>query len=873
MSQIVYTELEGQPLRWEFKGSVPLEARQEAVRQGVSFSVSQTNSDLRAGSTGSDHAVYGSNMVGQIVKWGANASKINTLKVYGRKVGSPPNPLFAEIRAAKLSVSNNLTLQPLEGTASTTTIYAKTSLSGEGVSDSNGVFLRFTVKKPAGHNVFIIHCYHTHDSGEIFLKRGSTTIGRTKANQAAYNLYNFVLLAADSSAPNNAEYTLELRDNVGVVISNVSVRYSVTVLSMPSNAYHISRVDTNISSNSTATVTSINTALGSSPRVVIGTLEIYDNGHAASANLNVGNFRLKRNTSNVRSNKYAIRLQYGSRKYSSTNTLIYYDSTAADATYSIEVYNNTSANISVVGTLLIFKVDNAFYSDGASTSVTSSPTTLNTLNTSIQAGYESLILVEVATDANLPHYAKIIYETDEDTPTIYSSSYHTFSPVLYPLSPINSNANPSVQVQIYNQTSGNAYATIIAVPLNAYTIAEETRTITATSSTSIAEFTFYVYRDTGYTGNITVEFYSDGVLDETFTVANSSIGTTAWTTITLSATKAKLCNNIMIKIKYTPQTNAKLYFRTTNASSNVSQSFDSQAFIIDAKLYITLKVLAFEPIDTVLASGSINPGSVGTSNAWISINLSSPIGLRANEHYAIMVYTVGGDASNNYVIQSSGNVSAYGTLYEVFTSSSNAGSTWSLDSTRDLSLTFTGYNFQQIYSGTISNNLTSPLGKVITSLQVRAQTSSSMEYMAFDDYTLTSPITSSSSTSQTVIEVLKATDPRLRDTPPSNNLNWSIWAAGSGLATASYTQRYIYYTVNPVTPKEFGFSELYLVADEIPPQGLVVLNDNEAGALYNSSTTATRIDSYELFRIPVKKINVVQEPTSGRIVMYLIGLP
>jgi hypothetical protein len=113
----------------------------------------------------------------------------------------------------------------------------------------------------------------------------------------------------------------------------------------------------------------------------------------------------------------------------------------------------------------------------------------------------------------------------------------------------------------------------------------------------------------------------------------------------------------------------------------------------------------------------------------------------------------------------------------------------------------------------------------------------------------------------------------LRDVAQSTTLNWEIWAAGTGLATVAYTQRHTYYTTNPVYPKDFGFGELYLIADEIPPQGLIVLNDNTAAALYNSSTTATRVDSYELFRVSVRKIEVIQEPTSGRIVMYLIGLP
>jgi len=156
---------------------------------------------------------------------------------------------------------------------------------------------------------------------------------------------------------------------------------------------------------------------------------------------------------------------------------------------------------------------------------------------------------------------------------------------------------------------------------------------------------------------------------------------------------------------------------------------------------------------------------------------------------------------------------------------------------------------------------------------IKAQASDSMEFAGFDDHTLAAPVVTKTNATQELITVLKPDDPRLRDVPPSDTLSWEIWGAGNGLATAAYTQRHTYYTKNPVYPRDFGFGELYLIADEIPPQGLVVLNDNTAAALYNSSTTATRVDTYEMFRVPVRKIEVVQEPTSGRIVLYLIGLP
>jgi hypothetical protein len=271
--------------------------------------------------------------------------------------------------------------------------------------------------------------------------------------------------------------------------------------------------------------------------------------------------------------------------------------------------------------------------------------------------------------------------------------------------------------------------------------------------------------------------------------------------------------------------------------------------------------------DDVLTSGSIAAASVGTSNAWINISVT-PIVLRPSEWFAVVVYTIGGDSSNYYAIQS-GNNNIFGSLMK----SSSSGGSWTPDFNSELGVKIDGVLYTKIYYGSIQNNIITPLGKVLVALIIKAQTSSSMEFAGFDDFTLTSSVTSSTSTSQTLITALKPNDPRLREVTPSSTLSWEIWAAGAGLSTMAYTQRYTYFTENPVYPSDFGFGELYLIADEIPPLGLVVLNDNTAAALYNSSTSNTRVDTYEMFRVPVRKIEVIQEPTSGKIVLYLIGIP
>jgi hypothetical protein len=52
---------------------------------------------------------------------------------------------------------------------------------------------------------------------------------------------------------------------------------------------------------------------------------------------------------------------------------------------------------------------------------------------------------------------------------------------------------------------------------------------------------------------------------------------------------------------------------------------------------------------------------------------------------------------------------------------------------------------------------------------------------------------------------------RHQDPVSISQISWEIWAAGSGLATKAGTQVCAFYNKMPVTPRDFGFSELYLM--------------------------------------------------------------
>jgi hypothetical protein len=184
VSQLVYTELEGQPLRWEYKGTVPREARQEASREPVSWSVNTTPTDIKVGSGGTANAVYGSNQLAQIVLNGANATKVTALKLYGNRVGSPPNPLFAEIRKAEvkdqvMTVYTPATSRPAKNlTAKAKYMYVDRAPRSFSFVAGDNTLATLSPELPAGTNVVIaiVSLDASSYSKSISIKRGDTTI-------------------------------------------------------------------------------------------------------------------------------------------------------------------------------------------------------------------------------------------------------------------------------------------------------------------------------------------------------------------------------------------------------------------------------------------------------------------------------------------------------------------------------------------------------------------------------------------------------------------------------------------------------------------------------------------------------------------------
>lgn len=280
---------------------------------------------------------------------------------------------------------------------------------------------------------------------------------------------------------------------------------------------------------------------------------------------------------------------------------------------------------------------------------------------------------------------------------------------------------------------------------------------------------------------------------------------------------------------------------------------------------LKIHVKKIYPGENVLTRGEISPATWGTSAAWRSASMTS-IALRPNTVYSLVVYTIGGDASNKYVIHCG--ASSLAGLLEYFLTSSNSGGSWTIDTTKDLSFKLDGVAYAKIYDGFREIIQVNAPAIPILQTYVVAQTSSSMEFAGFDDYTLTSQITTSTSTSQTKITTLSATWSRLRNSLTMKKIRWEIWGAGAGLSTKALTQIHAYYNVNPVRPRDFGFTELYILRITAAEDGtLVMINEHQAAMIYLPNNG----DSYIApgnFNFPAYIITVL----SGKPIIDMIGI-
>jgi hypothetical protein len=870
MSQVVYTEIEGQPLRWEYKGIVPRESRQEASRTPTTWSVSQTNTNQKGNTTTTAAMdVYGSNQVAEIIKTPANAVRTNQIQLYGLKAGTPPGALNVEIRKAKISTAQFTSYSPT-GTLGDVFLSAKTDYFSNRLSLSlsagDNTIITLSPQLPAGNNIIIVSVNETNSIADnrlsLKILRSDNTVvdNNLVAIKTAYQTQ--VLITVDSSASANQTYTLVINSNT-TYTANLNIIFCVFQLSNVS--FGKTNTTASVANGATTNLVSLTPGFSTGVNAIIGV--VISSESAGATNPVV---RILRNGIIVSESEFNLGNIYVD--YTHIVVVLYLDTSPSSTTqYALQVYNNTGTTQTCEGRLLVLNVPGGNFYD--SPALTESAPITKTFSTTIQSDTEALI-IWAAQLSNVPtNPASVAFGYRSWSSPTFRQAWRghmiTF-PILLP----SRENNPTVKLSLIDPSGSWTYEyKVLAIPIR--TIPEGlTKTVKAEikfPDANVKDITFRM-KKSGLTLHQTIkaELFIDGAKVGETNIASSSL-TTSYQSFTITSSTQPLGSEATLLITAIGDQINTVGLQTDSSTYQTWKKYYSNSDVFDGPpLALTVNSYRLIPSDDVLASGSISASGVGTTAAWITITLSSPVVLRPNTYYAIVAYTIGGDSTNKYQLYKGGQV---GDQFEHLITSSNSGGSWTMDSTTDLTYQVIGYSMTKIYNGSISNNIVTPLGKVLVALIVKAQTSGTMEFAGFDDHTLTSTPVSSTDSSQTLITVLAPDAPRLKDTAPSTTLNWEIWTAGSGLATAAYTQRYIYYTNNPVYPKDFGFGELYLIADEIPPQGLVVLNDNTAAALYNSSTTATRVDSYELFRVPVRKIEVIQEPTSGRIVMYLIGLP
>ncbi len=261
--------------------------------------------------------------------------------------------------------------------------------------------------------------------------------------------------------------------------------------------------------------------------------------------------------------------------------------------------------------------------------------------------------------------------------------------------------------------------------------------------------------------------------------------------------------------------------------------------------------------DKQIYTENIPASSISSTAGLQNLTLSKDIFLRQNEQVFIVLSAKDGDANNRYdlYLDPAGN-DTNPSLNSVYTT--DGGSSWT-PNTEDHRVDVSGYELVILYQGTY--NYPKAPGSATGSAEVSAYANTgSINIYLIIDKSLSTPV----STSNTTPTILTINDDPLVDNYGS--LEWIIAANGDGQADYGKFQPRIKYDKNPVYPRDFGFSELYLLQVKAEQAGtLVRLNDKtsiylaNAGDLYQVS---------EAFRTPVKKLQVVD----GQATCDLLGV-
>jgi hypothetical protein len=860
MSETAYTELEGFPIRWAYGQAMPMEEEKIASTQPKTWNVSQTASAQKANTnTSTAMDVYGSNQVGEIIKTPANAIRINQIQVYGLKVGTPPNPLNIEIRKVQPSTTEFTPYSP-SGTLGNAFLSAKTnyfirrlSLS---LSSGDNTIITLSPQLPAGNNIIIASVNEVTSTSEILFSlkilRGDNTVVDSNLIAVKANNKTQVLIAVDYSASANQTYTLVINSNTAYS-ANLNIVFCVFQLANVSFGKTSTAV--NVPNGSTIDLVSLTPGFSTGVNAIIGFVGCSNSNGATTVSI-------------LKDSTIVSSTEFNSGTPSSDHTrsivLLYLDTSPSSTTqYKLQVYNNTGNSINCEGRLLVLNVPSGDFYDSPPINETTPVT--KTFSTNIKSNTEALIIwVEQLSSASGFISVSASYRGWQ-TPAFrqYYWGFFVTIPIILP----SRENNPIIELSLTGGTITYEYK-VLAIPIRTIPTTL-TKTVKVEIKFPAANIKYVTFRmkKVGLPPDQTIkaELFLDEIKIGETNITSSSL-TMDYQSFTIYPSQNLLGGEAKLLITAIGDQINTIGLQTDSSTYQTWKKYYSDSEAFDGPpLALTVNSYHLQPTEYVLASGSIAASSVGTSAAWICINLSSPIVLRPNTYYAIIVYTIGGDGSNKYQLYKGGQV---GDAFENLLTSSNSGGSWTVDTSTDLSFQVMGYQMTKIYSGTRDLVFTKAPASPILCIFIYAQTSSSMEFAAFDDYVLAASPVTSTSASQTKITVLSATDPRYRDPGSITQISWEIWAAGVGLSTKAGTQVYAYYNKTPVTPRDFGFSELYLIqARAVDANSVAIINDHFAGILYfqNSGDTFT---PPSMFRVPVKKIHVMQ----GRVTFDLLGV-
>lgn len=297
----------------------------------------------------------------------------------------------------------------------------------------------------------------------------------------------------------------------------------------------------------------------------------------------------------------------------------------------------------------------------------------------------------------------------------------------------------------------------------------------------------------------------------------------------------------------------------------------------DAVIRIEFLIEARRP-GSLIASGSIAPTSVSSLPTYHTIALSPAFFILPEEEIILVEKTTGGDGANYYdLYHLVGFTDDGGGYFEdqgYALKSSDGGSTWSPDvgsdgygATQigrlgDQRFKLNGANFVKLYSSTLTNTSTINAATARQRLTVEAKAT---DYTVEIAGVIAGKKGSATTTSTGYVELTVFSE---NTDIPQGSVEWAIYANGFGFARNAAAQRFAYFGKNPLYPRDLGFSELYMIrAEGVDADSLVIINDNDAGAIYFPNPGDTYTPPANL-RVPIRKIEVMQ----GRATIDLLGI-